>query len=71
MLRRIYNYLIKYQEKRVAIWQINNLTDGQLKDIGYTRSQLREAAYGKRTENKVKSKRSGKLYKALNAQAPV
>ena len=71
MLRRIYNYLIKYQEKRVAIWQINNLTDGQLKDIGYTRSQLREAVYGKRTENKVKSKRSGKLYKALNAQAPV
>jgi uncharacterized protein YjiS (DUF1127 family) len=71
MLRRIYNYLIKYQEKRVAIWQINNLTDSQLKDIGYTRSQLHEAAYGKRTENKVKSKRSGKLYKALNAQAPV
>ena len=67
MLRRIYNYLIKYQEKRVAIWQINNLTDSQLKDIGYTRSQLHEAVYGKRTENKVKSKRGGKLYKAINA----
>ena len=49
MLRRIYNYLIKYQEKRVAIWQINNLTDSQLKDIGYTRSQLHEAVYGKLT----------------------
>jgi uncharacterized protein YjiS (DUF1127 family) len=67
MLGRIYNYLIKFQEKRVAIWQINNLTDLQLKDIGYTRSQLYEAVYGKRTENKVKSKRGGKLYKALNA----
>jgi uncharacterized protein YjiS (DUF1127 family) len=67
MLRRIYNYLIKYQEKRVAVWQINNLTDSQLKDIGYTRSQLHEAVYGKRTENKVKSKRSWKLHKAFNA----
>lgn len=67
MLKSIYNYLIKYQEKRVAIWQINNLTDLQLKDIGYTRSQLYEAVYGKPTENKIKSQRSGKLYKALNA----
>lgn len=67
MLQRIYDYLIKYQERRVAIWQIDNLTDEQLKDIGYTRTQLREAVYGKRSENKVKSQRSGKLYKALNA----
>jgi uncharacterized protein YjiS (DUF1127 family) len=49
MLGRIYNYLIKFQERRVAIWQIDHLTDLQLKDIGYTRSQLHEAVYGKLT----------------------
>lgn len=67
MLKRIYEYLHKYQERKVAIWQINNLTNAQLKDIGYTRQELHEAVYGKPTENKVKSQRGGKLYKALNA----
>lgn len=67
MLKRIYNYLISYQEKKVALWQIDNLTDAQLKDIGYTRSQLYEAVYGKPTQNKVKSKRSWQLYKTSNA----
>lgn len=67
MLKHIYNYLIKYQERRVAIWQIEHLSDAQLKDIGYTRSQLYESAYGKPTENKVKSKRGWQLYKASNA----
>jgi uncharacterized protein YjiS (DUF1127 family) len=67
MLKRIYNYLIKYQEKRVAIWQLNNLTNKQLNDIGLSRQEIYEAVYGKANKNKVKSQRGWKLYKTSNA----
>lgn len=71
MLKRIYDYLIKYQEKRVAIWQLNNLTDKQLNDIGLTRREIYEVVYGKANKNKVKSQRGWELHKASNAQATV
>ena len=42
MLKRIYNHIIKHQEKRAAEWQLRSLTDKQLKDIGITRGQIYE-----------------------------
>lgn len=71
MLKRILNYLIKYQERRAAYWQLQNLSDAQLKDMGLFRGQIYEAVYGEDYENEVKGERGWKLYKASNAKAPV
>jgi uncharacterized protein YjiS (DUF1127 family) len=41
LLKSILNYLIRHQEARVAYWQLANLTDSELRDIGLTRGEIR------------------------------
>ncbi len=36
-----------HQQRRVAFWQLNNLTDQQLKDIGINRSDIYNVAFKK------------------------
>ena len=45
-LKTIYRSISKAQMRRVAYWQLQNLTDKDLKDIGITRGEIREAARG-------------------------
>lgn len=35
-----------YQLKRVAYWQLNNMSDNMLRDIGITRGDIRRVANG-------------------------
>ena len=44
IIRRIQNS----QMKRAAYWQLHNLSDKDLKDIGLTRYDIYEIAYGRR-----------------------
>jgi len=34
------NKIIQHQERRVAYWQLINMTNEQLKDIGITRGEI-------------------------------
>jgi len=45
MFTKIYNKIIKIQNKRAAYWQLHNLTDQQLKDIGINRGDIFRIAY--------------------------
>lgn len=45
-LNSIYKSIVRTQERRVAYWQLQNMTDKDLKDIGITRGEIREAARG-------------------------
>lgn len=45
MWKRILNAFEKAQMKRVAYWQLQNLTDRELKDIGISRGDIRRLAY--------------------------
>jgi uncharacterized protein YjiS (DUF1127 family) len=46
MLKKIVEAFIRYQEKRVAYFQLQHLTDKQLDDLGISRHQLKEKIYG-------------------------
>lgn len=46
-LKAIYNAIVRTQERRVAYWQLHNMTDNDLRDIGITRGEIREALRGK------------------------
>ena len=46
MLGRIYQYLIEAQEKKVAYWQLQNMSDKALKDMGITRGEIYQKIYG-------------------------
>ena len=46
LLTSIFNYIIRVQEARAAYWQLANLTDQELRDIGVTRSEIRNLVYG-------------------------
>ena len=41
MFHKIINSIAKAQQRRVAYWQLQNLTDNELKDIGITRGEIR------------------------------
>lgn len=41
MFNRIMKSIAKAQQRRVAYWQLQNLTDKDLKDIGITRGEIR------------------------------
>jgi len=43
MLKRIWNHIIKVQEIRAAEYAMRNMTDKQLRDIGITRGEIRQA----------------------------
>ena len=45
MFRKIINFIQKSQERKVALWQLENMTDMQLKDIGVTRGQIYQKVY--------------------------
>ena len=45
MFTRIINSIAKAQQRRVAYWQLQNLTDKDLKDIGITRGEIKLMAY--------------------------
>lgn len=45
MLKKLFNKIIEYQERRAAYWQLQNLTDQELNDIGVSRSEIYRAAF--------------------------
>jgi uncharacterized protein YjiS (DUF1127 family) len=46
-LKRVGKGIERIQQRRADLWVINNLSEQQLNDIGYSRHQLRERIYGK------------------------
>jgi uncharacterized protein YjiS (DUF1127 family) len=44
MFKRFMKAIERAQSRRVAYWQLSNLTDKDLKDIGLTRSDIRRVA---------------------------
>ncbi len=53
MFRKLINLIKEGQQRKVAYWQLQNMNDQELKDIGISRSEI---------ENKVYGKQSWKLY---------
>jgi uncharacterized protein YjiS (DUF1127 family) len=47
MWTRLKNWYVETQEKRVAYWQLNNMSDKTLKDIGVSRGEIYWKVYGK------------------------
>lgn len=45
-LKNIFHKIEEAQEKRAQYWMLQNLTDKELRDIGISRGQIREAIYG-------------------------
>jgi len=45
MFKRFMRAIERSHSRRVAYWQLSNLTDKDLKDIGLTRSDIRRIAY--------------------------
>jgi len=46
MLTTIVKKIQLHQLKRVAYWQLNNMSDNMLRDIGITRGDIRRVANG-------------------------
>ena len=46
MFRRLIKKLQDHQMRRVAYWQLNNMTERELKDSGVSRSDVHRIAYG-------------------------
>lgn len=46
MLKKFFNRIIENQTKRAAYWQLRNLSDSQLKDMGLARGDIYTAIYG-------------------------
>ena len=46
MFKRIYNFERESQEKKVAYWQLQHMSDRALKDIGMSRSEIWHKVYG-------------------------
>jgi uncharacterized protein YjiS (DUF1127 family) len=46
MFNKLYEKIKRSQERRVAYWQLNNLTDKELHDIGISRGQIYEVING-------------------------
>ena len=47
MFKRFIKALQESQQRRVAYWQLNNMSDKALKDIGITRGEIKQKFYGK------------------------
>jgi uncharacterized protein YjiS (DUF1127 family) len=45
MLRRLLHRWEEYQKRRVAYWQLHNLTDQELNDIGINRGDIYRVTY--------------------------
>lgn len=49
MFKRIYNFFKESQEKKIAFWQLNHMTDKALRDIGVSRGEIYQKIYGKQS----------------------
>lgn len=45
MWNKIYKAIVKSQQRRAAYWQMQNLTDKELRDIGISRAEIKRIAY--------------------------
>jgi len=46
MFTKLYAFIKKSQERKTAHWQLNNMTDKELRDIGISRGQIEEVLRG-------------------------
>jgi uncharacterized protein YjiS (DUF1127 family) len=46
MFNKVIQKLQRYQMKRVAYWQLNNMSDNALRDIGITRGDINQVLRG-------------------------
>ena len=49
MFRKIINFIQKSQERKVALWQLQNMSDMELKDIGVSRGDIYQKVYSKQS----------------------
>ena len=47
MFKKLVKKLQESQMRRVQYWQLNNMSDAALKDIGITRGEIKQKFYGK------------------------
>tara|TARA_B100001059_G_C17829251_1_gene583482 strand:- start:3755 stop:3949 length:195 start_codon:yes stop_codon:yes gene_type:complete len=47
MFKKLVKKLQESQMRRVQYWQLNNMSDDALKDIGITRGEIKQKFYGK------------------------
>ena len=46
MWTKLKKCLIKHQERRVAYWRLQQMSDKTLKDMGLTRNEIYQKVYG-------------------------
>jgi uncharacterized protein YjiS (DUF1127 family) len=46
MFKRFVKFVQKSQERKVALWQLQNMTDRELRDIGVSRAEIYKKVYG-------------------------
>ena len=46
MFKRIYNFIKRSQQRKIAYWQLQHMSDRTLKDIGMSRSEIWHKIYG-------------------------
>ena len=45
MFKRFVKFVHKTQERKVALWQLQNMTDRELRDIGVSRAEIYKKVY--------------------------
>ena len=45
MWNKIYKAIVKSQQRRAAYWQLQHLSDAELRDIGISRADIKRIAY--------------------------
>ena len=45
MFKRFVKAIQKSQERKVALWQLQNMTDRELRDIGVSRAEIQSKVY--------------------------
>lgn len=45
--KTVFDKMVAAQQRRVHYWQLMNLTDKELNDIGITKTDIKNAIYGK------------------------
>jgi len=45
MFKRFIKAIRKSQERKVALWQLQNMSDRQLRDIGVSRAEIQSKIY--------------------------
>ncbi len=46
MFKKLIKFIQKSQQKKVALWQLQNMTDKELQDIGVSRGEIYRKVYG-------------------------